>query len=75
MDLTQLNADLATAQQALVAVTADVSALATSEPDPSVAVVNSMVTALETAGYTVTAPVPELPEGTPEDSTDTSSES
>lgn len=85
MDLTQLNTDLAAAEAALVAVTADVTALATSEPDPSVAVVSSMVTALEAAGYTVTAPAtnipvtdgnePELPEGSTEDSTNTPSES
>jgi hypothetical protein len=70
----QLNTDLTAVQTAVDAVKADVAALATPAVDPSVAVVDSMVTALETAGYTVTAPaVPELESGT-EDATDTSAE-
>ena len=72
----QLNTDLAAVDTALAAVKADVSGLATPTVDPSVAVVDSMVTALETAGYTVTAPVvPELPESASEDTTDPSTES
>jgi len=75
----QLNTDLASLESALTAVQSDVAALATPAVDPSVAVVDSMVTALEAAGYTVTAPAPadapELPEGQVEDSTDSPTES
>ena len=71
----QLNTDLTAVQTAVDAVKADVAALATPAVDPSVAVVDSMVTALEAAGYTVTAPVvPELPESASEDASDTSAE-
>lgn len=70
----QLNTDLDSIQTALTAAVADVAALATPAVDPSVAVVDSMVTALQAAGYTVTAPVvPELESGA-EDSTDSSTE-
>lgn len=76
----QLNTDLATLVTVTAALQADVEALGTptGTVDPNDAVVSSMVSALESAGYTVTPPdtsEPELPEGPVEDSTDSSTES
>lgn len=57
----QLNQDLTALQTALTNVVNDVANLSSGEPDPNDAVVSSMVTALEAAGYGVTAPAsPEL---------------
>lgn len=53
------------AQAALEAVQAVVDDVNSDVADPNDAVVASMVSALESAGYTVTPPAPELPAGSP----------